>query len=469
MEEYNKSGDDMRRMNIGSYLRQLVVGVDTRVPLANGEFVTAINFDNAATTPPLFAVMKEINDFAPWYGSVHRGKGCKSILTSDVYEEGRQVVKKLVNADAKDAVIFTKSTTESINILAYALASEARDQIVLTTDMEHLANDLPWRGKFQVEYVCLDKFGRLSLSDLEAKLVKYKGRVRLVTVVGASNVTGYINPVHQVAELAHKYGAEILVDSAQLVPHAPFDMKPLGSPEHIDYLAFSAHKMYAPFGTGVLIGRPKIFTDCPPVYQGGGAVGLCTHQFVQWDDVPAKYEAGTPNMLGVLALMTSIRVLTAIGLQTIHHHEKRLIDYAIDGLGTIPGVKLYSCCESGEERVSLISFTMEDVYHSLLAQILSQEGAIAVRNGLFCAHPYVEKLLKISNDKLEYCHTHPDVPVPGLVRVSFGMYNNCEEIDVFIELMRRIAKNKDYYISKYKDTIRCQAGQGPCDNRSSYC
>lgn len=250
--------------------------------------------------------------------------------------------------------------------------------------------------------------------------------------------------------MAHQYGAQILIDGAQLVPHAPIDMKPYDSMEHIDYLAFSAHKMYAPFGIGVLIGHKKTFEQGEPIYKGGGAVRLVSHQFIEWDNPPGKDEAGTPNVIGVMALLAAIETLQAIGMHVIHDYETHLINYAIDGLKSIPNIKLY--CHSGknEKRVSLISFTVEGLHSNRVAEILSCEAGIAVRNGLFCAHPYVEKLLKLSTEDLVYLHHHHEVPLPGLVRISLGLYNNCHEIDRLLELLEKIVKNNKQYKEKYK-------------------
>lgn len=455
--------------NSGNYFRPLVAGAETKVPLANGKFVTAINFDNAATTPPLRAVLQEISHFAPWYASVHRGRGYKSILTSELYERAREVVKGYVKADKSDVVIFTKNTTESINMLAYALSPGGKEQVVLSTDMEHLANDLPWRDKFTVDYVSLTRSGRLSVKDLEAKLKAYGGKVILVTVTGASNVTGYINPIAKVARLAHKYGAKILVDGAQWVPHTSVDMKPCSSPEHIDYLTFSAHKMYAPFGAGVLIGPQATFANNIPVYQGGGAVGLVSHEYIEWDDPPAKCEAGTPNMIGVLALITAIETLSKLNINDIHTYERGLIDYAIDGLRSIPGINLYSTRDGSEARVSLISFTMEGLHHSQIAEILSQEAGIAVRNGLFCAHPYVEKLLKLTKKEIKYYQTYDDKTIPGLVRMSFGIYNTYQEIDIFYKLLCHVARNPNYYARKYAYVLEPDRCGGKEQSEYLYC
>ena len=440
----------MSSEELSKYLRSLVVGTDTQVPLGNGGYVTAINFDNAATTPPFFSVMKRIAEFAPWYSSIHRGNGYKSILSSDLYEEGRTVVKKFVNADEnRDVVIFTKSTTEAINMLAYTLSQENREQIILSTEMEHLANDLPWRDKFQVDYVRVDKLGRLCLKDLEDKLLKYRGKVRLVTVTGASNVTGYINPIHRIAKLAHAHGAQILVDGAQLVPHSPVDMKPYSSLEHIDYLVFSAHKMYAPFGLGILVGPKETFTKAEPACRGGGAVRLVTHQFIEWSNPPSKNEAGTPNVMGVVALIEAIKTLTSVGLEVIEQYEKQLIDYLIEELKNIPGIKLYCHAGKDEERVSLISFNVKGIPHNLLDEMLSLETGIAVRSGWFCAHPYAVKLLNIKAEDVQRYRKDPNFPIPGMVRVSLGLYNSQQEIEVLLEELKRIIKRKRCYKNKY--------------------
>lgn len=446
-------GEIMREDRLASYLRSMVVGTDASVPLANGEYTIGINFDNAATTPPLKHVMREIVRFAPWYSSIHRGAGYKSILSSDLFEQSRTVIKQFVKADAeKDVVIYTKNTTESINMLAYALADLDSD-VVLSTDMEHLANDLPWRDKFKVDYIAIDQCGRLSLESLKDKLNRHQGRVKIVAVSGASNVTGYINPIHSIAKLAHEYGAKIVVDGAQLVPHCPIDMKPHDSEEHIDYLAFSAHKMYAPFGGGVLIGPKEDFENTEPVYKGGGIAKLVTHGFIEWDGPPYKEEAGTPNAMGVIALVAAIKALNQVGLDVVHRYEVNLIRYVIEGLTTIPGVRLYSCGEDREARVSLISFTMRGMHHKLLSEILSLEAGISVRNGLFCAHPYVEKLLNLSDADIDYYYNNPNARFPGLVRISLGMYNTYHEIDVLLELLYDIARNKEYYKQKYSEAL----------------
>jgi selenocysteine lyase/cysteine desulfurase len=429
----------------------MVVGADTKVPLDNGKYTTAISFDNAATTPPFYSVNKDVNDFLSWYSSIHRGKGYKSMLSTEVYENGRKIIKDFVKSEGeKDIVIFTKNTTDSINILSNVLSQQKNGKdVILSTWMEHAANDLPWRDKFNVDYVDIDEYGRLLTDNFEAKLKKYKNRVRLVTVAGASNVTGYINDIHTLAALAHKYGAQIHVDGAQLVPHVAVDMKPFGSEEHIDYLTFSAHKMYAPYGSGVLIGPKTVFEGGLPYAQGGSAIQLVTHERIWWEEPPQKDEAGTPNLIGIVALISAVKTLSGIGMDNAYIHEKRLLDYAHNRMKQIPGIKFYNHPDM-QETIGVIPFNMEGVDHSLMSAILSYERGIAVRNGFFCAHPYCERLLGYSaKDMKNIMETNEKFP--GIVRISFGIYNNYSEIDALVRLLKHIAKDKKYYIDKYSN------------------
>lgn len=438
-------------------LRKLIIGADQKVPLPNGKYVTAINFDNAATTPVLYSVLKEVNHFAPWYSSVHRGGGYKSKVSSDIYEQGRDVVQSFVNSDKeRDIVIFTKNTTEAINVLSYVLSQQKGQQkVVLSSWMEHAANDLPWRNKFKVDYIEIDRFGRLSIEDLEDKLVRYRGSIKLVSITGASNVTGYMNPIYKIAALAHKYGAKILVDGAQLVPHTSIDMKHFDSVEHIDYLVFSAHKMYAPFGIGVLVGPKKDFEEGNPFIQGGGAISLVTHERVEWDEPAGKDEAGTPNAMGVVALTAAIKTLCAVGMDYIYKHEKALYDYAISRMEKIPGIIFYSD-PFRDDTIGVIPFNIKGMYHHLIPSILSDEAGISVRNGFFCTHPYCERLLGLSEEDMNYYFEDEEAVFPGIVRVSFGFYNNYKEIDKFLSILRMIVENKEYYINKYSNDLSSQ-------------
>ncbi len=439
---------------------ELVEGVDTPVWLRSGKQVKGINFDNAATTPPLKSVIEEITNFAPLYSSIHRGAGYKSRISSDKYEDAREKVMQFVGADKKkDVAIFVKNATEGINKVAYRLCQENDTYIkghedekcvILSTAMEHHSNDLPWRDKYEVDYIDVDECGRLVFDDLIAKLEKYKGRVKLVAVTGASNVTGYVNPVHKIAEWTHKYGAKILVDGSQLIPHMPFSMKPSGSSKHIDFLVFSAHKMYAPFGVGVLIGPKEFFAQGNPDYAGGGTVRAVTPDLVIWNDPPSKDEAGTPNLMGVIALSAAIKSLNSIGMKNIDKHERALSHRLIQGLKSIDCIDVYCADDENQERVGIVPFNMKGINHEKLAEILAGEAGIAVRSGCFCAHPYVVRLMKVTPAKITSVVENPEEPKPGMVRISFGMYNNHQEVDRLLQALQEIAKDRRRYTKNYK-------------------
>lgn len=434
--------------------RNLVTGVDTLVPLANGNQVKSINFDNAATTPPFVSVMEEIANFSLNYSSIHRGKGYKSRFSSDFYENARFIVADFVKADpVHDTVIFVKNSTEAINKLSYRLLDKIGNGVVLSTAMEHHSNDLPWRNRYQVDYIEIDQSGRIDMADLKAKLEKYKGKVKLVTITGASNVTGYVNPVHKIAEIVHYYKARILVDGAQLVPHAGFDMKPANSPQHIDYLVFSAHKMYAPFGIGVLIGPKETFEKGTPEYVGGGTVRMVTNDYIIWDKPPQKEEAGTPNVIGLAALVAAIKTIKFLGINNIERYENNLLNNAYNKLKHIPDIELYTDIRSRERHIAIIPFNIKGLPHHLVAEILSSETGIAVRNGCFCAQPYIQRLLKISKQEIASYLKYPKAPKPGMVRLSFGLYNELSEIEILNRALIQISRNKRKYLQKYSINI----------------
>ncbi len=420
-------------------LRSLVSGSDTLIKI-NGEDRLFINFDNAATTPPLNSVIDSINKFSPYYSSVHRGGGLKSEISSTIYENARKEVLNFLNGDESfHTVIFLKNTTECINKLANRLKDQMENKIVLITYMEHHSNMLPWREKFKTDYIEVDSVGRLCLEDLEFKLQLYGGNVGLVCLAGASNVTGYINDIHKAADLCHKYGAKILVDGAQMIPHMAFDMKILDDSQHIDFVAFSAHKMYAPFGIGALVAPKELFSQGHSEIVGGGTVKFVSKDDVIWEDPPAKEEAGTPNLMGVLALTEAIRTMQTIGMNLIEDHERGLIAYALYHLRKIPKITLYDDFNI-DDKVSIISFNLEEYHHLKLAEILNHEEGISVRNGCFCAQPYVQRLLKISKEEMMKYRELGKEQQPGMVRLSFGFYNDYYEIDRLLDALNRLAK-----------------------------
>ncbi|HEY8889568.1 MAG TPA: aminotransferase class V-fold PLP-dependent enzyme [Clostridium sp.] len=436
--------------NSPSY-RDLILGVNKKVPLISGKIVTAINFDNAATTPPFKSVMEDVVNFAPWYSSIHRGEGYKSQLSTKLYEDSRNIVLKFVNADFNNTVIYVKNSTEAFNKLSNLLCKPYKRSVILTTDMEHHSNDLPWRDKFIIDYISVDSDGKLSLDDLEAKLNKYNDYVTLVTISGASNITGYKNPIYDVAKLVHKFGSKLLVDGAQLIPHAPFIMNNENSEYNIDFLIFSAHKMYAPFGIGVLIGPKSILDKCEPDEVGGGTVDIVTHDFIKWNESPERHEAGSPNVIGSVALASAIKSLNKIGMNNVERIENNLTSYAVSKIKNIPNLRIYCDTSKGVDRVSIIPFNICGIDHALVAKILSYEWGISVRSGCFCAQPYVVKLLNISDEFISERLANPNLYHPGMVRISFGLYNTYSEIDILVYALNKISLKRDYYINKYQN------------------
>ncbi len=439
-------------------IRKHIVGIDQKVPLANGKKARYINLDNAASTPPLQHVMDIVNEFMPWYSSIHRGTGFKSQLSTKVYDDAHQLITAFVGADPdKNVVILGKNATEAINKLSYRLNLQKSD-VVLTSLMEHHSNDLPWRQKSRTIHIDIDEQGKLDHQDLEKKLLKYYPHVKLVTLTGASNVTGWINDIHRIAQIVHEYQAQLLVDVAQLIPHRKVTMLPNDDPAHIDYLAFSAHKMYAPFGTGVLIGPKETFLKTPPEYVGGGTIDVVTTNHVIWAGLPDREEAGSPNVIGAVALSSALKVLKHLDMKNIANHEQELTTYAISELKKIKGSTLYGSTNSKEKnRVGVIAFSLKNISDSLLAAFLSYEAGIGVRNGCFCAQPYLHRLLKLTPQEIQqlayYKTNHQLEKMPGLVRISFGMYNNKKDINQLIKSLRYINDNiaplrKNYVFSQ---------------------
>ncbi|MGL4730818.1 MAG: aminotransferase class V-fold PLP-dependent enzyme [Clostridium sp.] len=433
--------------------RELVVGVNSNVPLLNGNLVKYINFDNAATTPPLHKVMNDINAFAPQYSSIHRGNGYKSQFSTVLYEENRRAVGKFLNYDeTKMDVIFVRNCTEAINKLAYILKDyEPEKDVILSSVMEHHSNDLPWRKWYSIDYVDIDSNGNLIISDLERKLILYKNRVKIVSITGASNVTGHKTPIYTIARLAHKYNAKVLIDGAQLIPHAPIDLKPFNDSEHIDFVAFSGHKFYAPFGSGALLGPKNIFKNCTPDHVGGGTIDFVMHDFIKWADSPDRHEAGTPNVLGALATVSAIKQFENLGMKNIENYERYLTKYATTNMLSIPNIIIYGDYLNFTNKVSIIPFNINGVHHSIVAKALSLEFGIAVRSGCFCAQPYMQRLLRITPEQSRSYIPLPKETYPGMVRISFGIYNTIDEINLLLYALEKISSNRDYYISKYKD------------------
>ncbi|MDB5161332.1 MAG: aminotransferase [Candidatus Saccharibacteria bacterium] len=435
-------------------LRDQIVGIDLEVPLLNGQRSSYIYFDNSASTPVLREVLDCVNDFMPWYSSVHRGSGLKSRVATQAYDDARQIVGEFFEANGSEhVVIFGKNTTEAINKLSYRL-NLSKSDIVIISMMEHHSNDLPWRQTAQVKRVKVDNQGRLLEEDLDELLNKYKGRVKLVAISGGSNVTGHMPDIHKIARKAHAAGAQILVDCAQLAPHRQVEMKSLSDPEHLDYITISGHKMYAPFGTGALIGRRDTFESGIPEQCGGGTIDVVTTSKVEWAAPPDRDEAGSPNVVGAVALAKALKALTRIGMDEIAAHEAELTQYALEKLSKIDGLSILGDADprNSAGRLGVIPFKLNGLPNGLVAAILSTEWGIGIRSGCFCAHPYVTHLLNVSKREIERFRTEviagDRTHMPGVVRVSFGMYNTKAEVDVLAEACAAIAKGN--YQGAYK-------------------
>ena len=416
-------------------VRDYIVGVNTPIELADGTKQPLINFDNAATTPAFKAVQDAVNEELEMYGSIGRGYSQKSNHSTDVYNSVRDKVLDFFTADPELYTCFyVNSTTDGLNKLASALV-ESEDDIVLTTRIEHHANDLSWRERCKVIYAEVDEKGRVIYDDIE-KLLK-KNNVKIVSISAASNVTGYVNDVHRVAKLAHKYGAMIVVDGAQIVAHRQFYMMgDLNDPmDDIDFIAFSAHKMYSPYGGGAVVGLTEILNQHMPEFYGGGTITVVGDYWQYYKTAPAAYEAGSPNYPGVVGLGKAVDVLSTIGMDNVEAHEKVLNRKIIDGLKTLPNVIIYGDTENIDDKVGVVTFNFTDINTTFISRELSQLGGVATRRGAFCAHPYVWRLMGIDDETAKSFANCSDVNTAGMVRVSFGIYNTEAEVDQFLNLM----------------------------------
>jgi len=424
-------------------IKDLFLGLDEKVCDSNGQCINGINFDNAATTPPIKSSIEYIAKLSNTYASIGRGTGQKAEITTDLYKESKIFLMDFFNIKdiEKYVVIYVNNTTEGINKLAQILIKEP-NEIILTSRMEHHSNDLPWRNRGTVEYIEVDENGRLKIEELEEKLVTNYGRVKYVSLTGASNVTGYINDIHLIAKLVHKYGAKLIVDGAQLVPHRRVDISGKSDDEQIDFLVFSSHKIYSPFGVGVIIGLKEDFAIAAPDYSGGGTVELVLDNKCIYLPPPDKNEAGTQNFLGVMSLINSLRFINTIGYDYIEKHEKILFEHVIKGLSSIPKVISYGDTKNISDRLGIATFNLENMYHHDVAEILAKKKGISVRHGWFCAHPYCRRLMNVSENEAKEFLENPTKKMLGMVRVSFALYNSIDEVNFFLNVLEDIILGK---------------------------
>ncbi len=377
-----------------------------------------VYFDNAATTQRPQQVIDALNrTYTEYYGNIHRAAHFLADKTTLAYEDTREKVRNLINAETREQIIFTKGATESINLVAFSYGEvfiQEGDEIIVS-EMEHHSNIVPWqlmaaRRKATIVMLPVDDNGRLLVEQLDSLITE---RTRIIAVAHVSNVLGTINPVKKVIEKAHALGIHVLIDGAQAAPHLMIDVQDMNA----DFYAFSAHKMYGPNGVGVLYGKKEILEKMPP-YQGGGEmIAEVSFAGTTYNELPYKFEAGTPNISGVIAFGAAIDYLQNIGLETLATRETELLNYATSELLKINGLRIYG---TQTEKSGVISFNVEGVHFFDLGTMLDKFG-IAVRTGHHCADPLMAHF-----------------GIQGTVRASFAFYNTMEEIDRFIEALKKV-------------------------------
>lgn len=401
-----------------------LVGQDLQVPLVGGRVTRYVNLDYAASAPALRRVADAVTEFLPWYSSVHRGAGFKSQVSTRVYEDARERIHAYVGARSDDVVVITRNTTDALNLLAHALPTDTE---VVTFAGEHHANLLPWRRR-RVRHLDLPESADDLAPLLDEALRATTSPHVLVAVTAASNVTGELWPVEALADVAHERGARIVVDAAQLAPHGPVTV----ATWDVDWVALSGHKMYAPYGAGALVGRRDWLEQREPFLVGGGAVAFVSTDEVAWLDAPERQEAGSPNVVGAMALGVACEALMGHGTAAMLEHEAALAAEAAATLDGIAGVKRLRLFGDEHPRIGVQSFVAEGYHYNLVATYLSAEHGIAVRDGCFCAHPLLLRLLGVDHDEADKIRdailAGDRTQVPGAVRISAGLGTTSDDI-----------------------------------------
>ena len=376
--------------------------------------VPLIYLDNAATSQKPRVVIEAVDDYYRRYNAnVHRGVHKLSEEATSAYEQARIKIRKFINASSKREIIYTRGTTEGINLVAqtWGRANLKQGDVVISTQMEHHSNIVPWQilaaeKGFTLKYIPVLDDGTLDL-DAYTRFLN-EGGVKLVTVMHVSNVLGTINPVVAMAKQAHDAGALILVDGAQSIPHMAIDVQALD----VDFFTFSGHKMLAPTGSGVLYGKRDLLEALPPWMGGGDMISTVRLEGSTWNDLPYKFEAGTPSIAEAIGLGAAVDYLSEIGMENIQAHEREITAYALDRLAEVPGVTVYG--PEAEKKGAVAAFTVQGIHAHDVAQLLDAEG-VAVRAGHHCAQPLHERL-----------------GVPATARASFYLYNTLEEVDALV-------------------------------------
>ncbi|MDL2251534.1 cysteine desulfurase [Odoribacter sp. OttesenSCG-928-J03] len=378
-----------------------------------------VYLDNGATSQRPVQVVDKMTEYYLKYNSnVHRGVHYLSNVATDANEAARRTIQQFIHARSEKEIIFTRGTTESMNLVAYTFGEafiKAGDEI-LVTEMEHHANIVPWqmlceRKGATLKVVPFDEKGELVMEEFDRLLTD---RVKLVGVAYVSNVLGTVNPIREIIAKAHAVGAKVLVDAAQSIAHIPMDVQELDC----DFMAFSAHKIYGPTGIGILYGKEELLEKMPPWQGGGEMIKEVRFEKTTYNELPFKFEAGTPDFIGIIGFGEAIKYIQNIGIESIGSYEHELLDYATKSLEAIPELYIFG---TAKEKASLISFRLGDIHHFDLGTMLDQMG-IAVRTGQLCAEPVMQHY-----------------GVTGMVRASFAMYNTKEEIDVLVNGIKRVA------------------------------
>lgn len=376
-----------------------------------------VYLDNGASTQKPQAVIDSIvNYYSTMNSNVHRGVHHLSQVATDALEESRLKIKEFINAKHVHEIIMTKGTTDSINLLASSFGKafiKEGDEIIITAK-EHHSNIVPWQILCEdkgahLKVVPINKRGELEMNDYSSL---FSDRTKLVSVTYVSNALGTVNPVKEIIDIAHSHQVPVFLDAAQAIQHIPIDVQQLD----VDFLAFSGHKMYGPTGVGVLYGKERLLNDMPPYQGGGDMIKEVKLERSTYNDLPFKFEAGTPHIAGEIALGTAIDYINAIGLEQIQRYEDTLLKYATDSLSSIEGLRIIG---EAQHKSSVISFLIDDIHPYDIGVILDKLG-IAVRTGHHCAQPIMDFY-----------------GIPGTVRATFSFYNTLEEVDLLVEGVKR--------------------------------
>ncbi len=382
-----------------------------------------VYLDNGATTQkPRCVVEAMTEEYYNVNANVHRGVHFLSQKATDLHEQSRETVRRFLNANSVNEIIFTRGTTESMNLVASCFSEafmQEGDEVIIST-LEHHSNIVPWqlaqnRKGIKLRVIPITDEGNICLDEYE-KL--FTNRTRIVSVAYVSNVLGTINPVKEMIEIAHAHGVPVLIDGAQSTPHMAVDVQQLDC----DFFAFSGHKMYGPTGVGVLYGREKWLDRLPPYMGGGEMIKRVSFEQTTFNELPYKFEAGTPDYIATTGLAQAIDYVCQLGMDNIEAHERDLAQYAVSRLQQIPGMHLYGPMAYGAEGAGPLSFNVEGIHHLDMGTLLDRLG-VAVRTGHHCAEPLMHRL-----------------GVDGTVRASFGLYNSRAEIDVLASSIERVCK-----------------------------